>query len=73
MPAARKAGDATPSFGRRAGESALAWAGRLRFADMFVLTAGEEDDLHAQRSLAAAAVEAEEQEQAALARAAAES
>jgi hypothetical protein len=62
-----------PDFRRRDGESALAWAGRLRFADVFALTAGEQDDLHAQRGLAAAAVEAEEEQQAALARAAAES
>ena len=62
-----------PPFGRRESESALAWAGRLRFADVFALTADAQDDLHTQRGLAAAAVEAEEEQQAAVSRAAAES
>ena len=60
-----------PDFGRRDGESARAWAGRLRFADVLALTADAQDDLHAQRGFAAAAVEDEEERQVALARAAA--
>ncbi|HVS36642.1 MAG TPA: hypothetical protein VMS17_13860 [Gemmataceae bacterium] len=61
------------NFGRRDGETAVCWAGRLRFADAFARTAGEQDALHLQRGLAAAAVEAEEERREAAAPAAAES
>jgi hypothetical protein len=67
-------------FRRRDGESASAWVSRLHYADGSALTGAQQDDLHAQRGLAADAAEGEErdrreqeQERAALGRAAAES